>query len=79
MTTSNDTANSGGSIDFIQASKDINNEVQEQSVSTLRTLSLGGLVNALSLSMLNNTSNQYASQSLANSAMVATCEKILSS
>ncbi|MCL1126097.1 hypothetical protein [Shewanella surugensis] len=64
---------------YIAASKAINDEVQEQSAATLRTLSLGGLVNALSLSMLNNTSNQYASQNLGNSAMVAACEKILGS
>ena len=63
----------------IGASRAINNEVQEQSLNTLRTLSLGGLVNALSLTMLNNTQNQYAAQNLANSAMVATCEKILGS
>jgi len=65
--------------DLIKASKEINDEVHKQSDNTLQTLSLGGLVNALSLSMLNTTSNQYASQTLANSAMVATCEKILSS
>ena len=64
---------------IIQSSKDVNDEVQDQSQATLRTLSLGGLVNALSLTMLNNTSNQYASQNLANSAMVAACEKILAS
>lgn len=64
---------------MIDTSKDINDEIQEQSTATLRTLSLGGLVNALSLTMLNNTSNQYASQNLANSAMVAACEKILTS
>ena len=75
----NDTNNNNGEGQHIQASKDINKEVQGQSVATLRTLSMGGLVNALSLSMLNNTANQYASQSLANSAMVATCEKILRS
>ncbi|MDE1462175.1 hypothetical protein [Spartinivicinus poritis] len=63
----------------VKISKEINDEVQEQSVNTLRTLSLGSLVNALSLTMLNNTSNQYASQTLANTAMVSTCEKILSS
>jgi len=63
----------------IATSKAINDEVQAQSVETLRTLSMGGLVNALSLSMLNNTQHQYASQSLGNSAMVAACEKILAS
>ena len=65
--------------EVISSSKAINDEVQAQSVETLRTLSMGGLVNALSLTMLNNTANQYASQSLGNSAMVATCEKILAS
>lgn len=70
---------SGSGNNFIQSSIDINNEIQDQSTDTLRTLSLGGLVNALSLTMLNNTSNQYASQNLANTAMVAACEKILTS
>ncbi len=70
---------SGSESGVIDSSKAINDEVLDQSVATLRTLSLGGLVNALSLTMLNNTSNQYASQSLGNSAMVAACEKILSS
>lgn len=67
------------SENLIENSKDINDEIQGQSEATLRTLSLGGLVNALSLTMLNNTQNQYASQNLANSAMVAACEKILAS
>lgn len=64
---------------YITNSADINNEVQEQSNETLQVLSLGGLVNALTLSMLNNTANQYSSQTLANSAMVQTCNKILGS
>ncbi len=74
-----DNSNTNNSNNTVEASKAINDEVQSQSNQTLQTLSLGGLVNALSLSMLNTTSNQYASQALANSAMVATCEKILSS
>lgn len=65
--------------DYINNPSDINNEIQTQSNETLRTLSLGGLVNAITLSMLNNTANQYASQTLANSAMVQTCNKILGS
>ncbi|MDX3774888.1 hypothetical protein QE250_12235 [Chromatiaceae bacterium AAb-1] len=64
---------------YIQDSTAINDEVQSQSNDTLQTLSLGGLVNATTLSMLNNTANQYASQTLANSAMVQACNKILSS
>ena len=64
---------------YIKSSNDINDEVQKQSNETLQTLSLGGLVNAITLSMLNNTANQYASQTLANSAMVQTCNKILDS
>jgi len=64
---------------YIKSSMAINDEVQSQSNETLQTLSLGALVNATSLSMLNNTSNQYASQTLANSAMVQVCNKILSS
>ncbi len=64
---------------YIVNSAAINEEVQDQSKATLETLSLGGLVNALTLSMLNNTSNQYASQTLSNSAMVQTCNKILGS
>lgn len=63
----------------INCSRSINDEVQNQSDKTLQVLSLGGLVNALTLSMLNNTSNQYSSQTLANSAMVQTCNKILGS
>jgi hypothetical protein len=63
----------------VQNSTAINQEVQEQSAKTLQVLSLGGLVNALTLSMLNNTANQYSSQTLANSAMVQTCNKILGS
>ncbi|MCC2605098.1 hypothetical protein [Planctobacterium marinum] len=62
---------------FIECSQYINNEVQSQSNETLQVLSQGGLVNALTLSMLNNTANQYSSQTLANSAMVQTCNKIL--
>lgn len=62
---------------FIANSKCINEEVQQQSDETLQVLSQGGLVNALTLSMLNNTANQYSSQTLANSAMVQTCNKIL--
>lgn len=62
---------------FIEYSKNINCEVQSQSNETLQVLSQGGLVNALTLSMLNNTANQYSSQTLANSAMVQTCNKIL--
>lgn len=65
--------------DYIKAAKSINDEIQQQSDATLHTLSLGGLVNAQSLTLLNNTQNQYASQALANAAMVATCEKILRS
>ena len=64
---------------YITNSIDIDNEVQEQSTETLQVLSMGGLVNALTLSMLNNTANQYSSQTLANSAMVQTCNKILGS
>lgn len=63
----------------IAAANAINTEVQKQSNETLQTLSLGGLVNAQSLTLLNNTQNQYASQALSNAAMVATCEKILQS
>ena len=63
----------------IESAKNINKEVQGQSNATLQTLSLGGLVNAQSLTLLNNTQNQYASQALSNAAMVATCEKILKS
>lgn len=66
-----------GGDDPILTSQNINNEVQQQSGETLQVLSLGGLVNALTLSMLNNTSNQYNSQTLANTAMVQTCNKIL--
>ncbi|WP_428243361.1 hypothetical protein [Gynuella sp.] len=65
--------------DYIHNSSKINDELQEQSNKTLQVLSMGGLVNALTLSMLNNTSNQYAAQTLANSAMVQTCNKILGS
>ncbi|AJQ97822.1 hypothetical protein [Gynuella sunshinyii] len=65
--------------DYISDSSQINDELQTQSNKTLQVLSMGGLVNALTLSMLNNTSNQYASQTLANSAMVQTCNKILGS
>jgi hypothetical protein len=65
--------------DYIKTAKNINDEVQQQSNTTLHTLSLGGLVNAQSLTLLNNTQNQYASQALANAAMVATCDKILRS
>ncbi|MFC4656195.1 hypothetical protein ACFO3I_14360 [Rheinheimera marina] len=64
---------------YIDSSVAINDEVQSQSNETLQTLSLGGLVNATTLTMLNNTANQYASQTLANSAMVQVCNKILSS
>ncbi len=64
---------------YIESSIAINDEVQNQSNETLQTLSLGGLVNATTLTMLNNTANQYASQTLANSAMVQVCNKILSS
>lgn len=63
----------------IDASAAINKELHENSNETLQGLSLGGLVNAQSLTLLNNTQNQYASQALANAAMVATCEKILQS
>ncbi|GAB1260574.1 hypothetical protein [Aurantivibrio plasticivorans] len=63
----------------ITDSKSINSEVEEQSINTLHTLSLGGLVNAQSLTLLNNTQNQYASQALSNAAMVSTCQKILQS
>ena len=63
----------------IDASAAINKELQDNSNQTLQALSLGGLVNAQSLTLLNNTQNQYASQALANAAMVATCEKILQS
>ncbi|WP_412726316.1 hypothetical protein [Alteromonas sp. D210916BOD_24] len=63
----------------LKSSAEINQEVQDQSTKTLEVLSLGGLVNALTLSMLNNTTNQYSSQTLANSAMVQTCKKILGS
>lgn len=66
-------------MEDVIASKNINDEVQQQSGETLQVLSLGGLVNALTLSMLNNTSNQYSSQTLANTAMVQTCNKILGS
>lgn len=65
--------------DYIKAAKSVNDEVQQQSDATLHTLSLGGLVNAQSLTLLNNTQNQYASQALANAAMVAACAKILQS
>ncbi|EKE84409.1 hypothetical protein [Idiomarina xiamenensis] len=68
---------SNANPDYIHNSKEINDEIQEQSNDTLQTLSLGGLVNAITLSMLNNTANQYSSQTLANSAMVQTCNKIL--
>ncbi|WP_337880251.1 hypothetical protein [Rheinheimera sp.] len=65
--------------DYITSSVAINDELQSQSNETLQTLSLGGLVNATTLTMLNNTANQYASQTLANSAMVQVCNRILSS
>lgn len=64
---------------ILNSAKAINDEIQEQSNHTLQTLSLGGLVNAQSLTLLNNTQNQYAAQALSNAAMVATCEKILQS
>lgn len=64
---------------YIGTAKSINDEIQMQSNPTLHALSLGGLVNAQSLTLLNNTQNQYASQALANAAMVATCDKILRS
>ena len=64
---------------YIGESHAINEEINTQSTETLHVLSMGGLVNALNLSMLNNTTNQYASQTLANSAMVQTCNKILDS
>lgn len=65
--------------DYMENVSSINDEVQSQRNETLQTLSLGGLVNATTLTMLNNTANQYASQTLANSAMVQVCNKILGS
>lgn len=62
---------------YIKTARSINDEMHHQNNATLQALSLGGLVNAQSLTLLNNTQNQYASQALANAAMVATCEKIL--
>lgn len=71
--------NTMSETNYIESSSAINDEVQNQRNDTLQTLSLGGLVNATTLTMLNNTANQYASQTLANSAMVQVCNKILSS
>ena len=62
---------------YIDSSKEINQEIQKESSETLLNLSLGGLVNAQSLTLLNNTQNMYASQNIANSTLVATCAEIL--
>lgn len=67
------------SKNYIDPSHAINEELQKESSETLLNLSLGGLVNAQSLTLLNNTQNMYSSQTIANSTLVATCSEILKS
>ncbi|TQV78227.1 hypothetical protein FKG94_14255 [Exilibacterium tricleocarpae] len=57
----------------------VNDEVFRFSFSTSRGIAFGALAESISLSMLNNSANHYASQSMGSSAMAATCAKILAS
>ncbi len=66
------------SSDNIKAEKAVNEEVFSYAFQTSRGIAFGALANSLSLSMQNTAANQYAAQTLGNSAMASTCAKILS-
>ncbi len=63
----------------IKTEKEVNEEVFQYEFKTSRGIAFGALANSLSLSMFNTASNQYAAQTMGNSAMAATCAKILAS
>ncbi len=65
--------------DNLQAEKEVNEEVFSYAFQTSRGIAFGALASSLSLSMQNTTSNQYAAQTLGNTAMASTCAKILAS
>jgi len=63
----------------LEAEKEVNEEVFSYAFQTSRGIAFGALANSLSLSMQNTTANQYAAQTLGNTAMASTCAKILAS
>lgn len=65
--------------DDLAHEKAVNEEVLSRSFTATRGITYGAMAHALSLSMHNSTSTQYAAQTLGNSAMASTCAKILAS
>jgi len=79
MSGNNTTGSSTESEAKLADEKAVNKEVFEYAFQTSRGIACGALANSLSLSMQNTTTNQYAAQTLGNTAMASTCAKILAS
>lgn len=73
------TSGAGASDSKLADEKAVNEEVFDYAFKTSRGIAFGALANSLSLSMQNTTTNQYAAQTLGNTAMASTCAKILAS